>query len=438
MKFSLKNVGKISSAELEINGITVIAGENNTGKSTIGKALFAVFNSLYKIDELIRAEKMLLIEKIINDYCMQNYLESDKNNAYDFFGKQGFEKINDVPLQKISHQLTEFKTSQWEKAEIKKSLLEFFYNYDKTIDSYIDLSKIDNLVNRLYRRLLISNRDSVGVLVQRVLNKEFFGQVKNLNTDGKTEIVLKIGKREIVVSYDENDNLHISDNIIALKTALAYIDDPFVIDALDNESHFNYRHKDKLMHVDQHTEHLKTLLLRKSFNNPIEEVIINDKLKTIYDKISQVSSGDVLQEKSELIYKDKGNSFRLSNLSTGLKTFVIIKMLLLNGAIEEKATIILDEPEIHLHPEWQLLFAETIVLMQKEFDLHILLNTHSPYFLEAIEKYSEKYGVAERCKYYLSEKDESASSYTVKDVTNNTEEIYALLADAFQTLENEC
>ena len=49
----------------------------------------------------------------------------------------------------------------------------------------------------------------------------------------------------------------------------------------------------------------------------------------------------------------------------------------------------LDEPEIHLHPAWQVIFAELIVLIQKEFNMHILLNTHSPYFLNAIEIYAE-------------------------------------------------
>lgn len=88
------------------------------------------------------------------------------------------------------------------------------------------------------------------------------------------------------------------------------------------------------------------------------------------------------------------------NLSTGLKTFVILKMLLTSGVIERNGTIILDEPEIHLHPEWQLLFAELIVLIQKEFGVHVLLNTHSPYFLNAIEVYTVKYGVDDKCKYY--------------------------------------
>ena len=35
MKLVLKNVGKVQNAAVEINGITVIAGENDTGKSTV-------------------------------------------------------------------------------------------------------------------------------------------------------------------------------------------------------------------------------------------------------------------------------------------------------------------------------------------------------------------------------------------------------------------
>ena len=53
MKLFLKNIGKIAETTVEIKGISVIAGENNTGKSTVGKALFSVFNSFYKIQEQI-------------------------------------------------------------------------------------------------------------------------------------------------------------------------------------------------------------------------------------------------------------------------------------------------------------------------------------------------------------------------------------------------
>ena len=53
MFLHLENIGKIHRADIEINGITVIAGENDTGKSTIGKALYSVFNSFYHFETTI-------------------------------------------------------------------------------------------------------------------------------------------------------------------------------------------------------------------------------------------------------------------------------------------------------------------------------------------------------------------------------------------------
>ena len=51
MKLSIRNFAKILRADIEIDGITIIAGNNNIGKSTIGKTLDAVFNATYNIDE---------------------------------------------------------------------------------------------------------------------------------------------------------------------------------------------------------------------------------------------------------------------------------------------------------------------------------------------------------------------------------------------------
>ena len=42
MELKLKNIGMINEANVKIDGLTVIAGENDTGKSTVGKALFFI------------------------------------------------------------------------------------------------------------------------------------------------------------------------------------------------------------------------------------------------------------------------------------------------------------------------------------------------------------------------------------------------------------
>ena len=97
--------------------------------------------------------------------------------------------------------------------------------------------------------------------------------------------------------------------------------------------------------------------------------------------------------------------------------------------------MILDEPEVHLHPDWQVSLAEIIVLLQKEMGLHILINTHSPYFLRAIEVYSQKYAIAPCVKYYLSCNEEDVSK--IKDVTLDISKIYKVLSKPLQRIEDE-
>lgn len=49
MHLSINNFAKISSAELDFDGMTVIAGANNTGKSTAGKVLYVLFRALSQL-----------------------------------------------------------------------------------------------------------------------------------------------------------------------------------------------------------------------------------------------------------------------------------------------------------------------------------------------------------------------------------------------------
>ena len=56
MELYLKNVGKIQETTIALDGITVIAGVNNTGKSTVSRAMFFVLNSFSNVDERIKDE----------------------------------------------------------------------------------------------------------------------------------------------------------------------------------------------------------------------------------------------------------------------------------------------------------------------------------------------------------------------------------------------
>ena len=46
MNLEVKNIGNIANASLVLNGITVVGGENGTGKSTLCRALYSVLSGI--------------------------------------------------------------------------------------------------------------------------------------------------------------------------------------------------------------------------------------------------------------------------------------------------------------------------------------------------------------------------------------------------------
>lgn len=415
MKLSLKNIGKIETASVEINGITVIAGENNTGKSTVGRALFAVFNSFYNIQKQIESERVQNIENLID--MMYRNVTNRYTRRFD----------SGEIAQKIVAQIYLYKDDT---EAVKDIIVKTILQYDENFEKHIGDNSIDEYIVRIKDGLNVADLDIFKSVLEKKLDAEFAGEVNNIFTDKTGEIVLSIKDTNIIVTIEDNAVKSVVGKI-DLHTQTVYIDDPFVIDkvrytyGIDNSS------------LD-HRGYLREKLNKENNANLIDEIIASNKLDNIYRKISTVISGDIVKNKrSGLGYQRKNTDkvLDVKNLSTGFKTFAILKTLLMNGTIEYNGTIILDEPEIHLHPEWQLLFAELIVLIQKEFGVHILLNTHSPYFLNAIEVYAVKYGINDRCKYYLASSQDDIS--TIGDVTNNIELIYSKLARPLQELENE-
>lgn len=415
MKLIIKNIGKLKNAEVEIKGITVITGENNTGKSTVGKVLWSIFSSFYKINEQIAIEKQESIEKIIfNDFLDSMY---QYNMGYlDPFYNEEEEKKN---IEKISKKMVNgLETIKNDTIVLKNYILDLL---KQIIFSNADGSNYKT--NEIMEILQLSNERISKITISKRLLKEFNNQINNIYSESEAEMELIIKDKSLKIVIEDNKIKDLKENVY-VNTEVFYIDDPHIVDELEEIS----LEKIKFSHREQ----LIKKLLNIKEESVINELLAEDRWKKINNRLTSIIRGKFTK-------KENGKSFfyeeiNVKNLSMGLKVFAIIKLLIQNNSLKENGTIILDEPEIHLHPEWQLLFAELIVLLQKEFGMHILLTTHSPYFLNAIEVFSEKYKINEKCKYYIAENDANGS--IIKDMTGNTRKIYRKLARPIQDLEN--
>lgn len=416
MKLTINNIGKLKNAEVVIDGITVITGENDTGKSTVGKVLWSVFNGFYKVYEQIEKERIDFVNEQIYSY-VKNLDKSDNVKK----------KTLDMAIDIIQNYSIYYKNEE----NIKNYITEKF----KENNYFVDAKVIEELTGDLYVVLGIKSIEIISSIIEQKLSTEFHDEIKNKNTESQEETSVELCIRNKILNFNIEEGINVAGEFVEnlkgdiddfdLATEAVFIDNPFIIDDIENifeQKKKNYR------------QHLVSKLYYNRNKNTVKKMYVNEKLEKIYKKLNSIASGKITIKNLDVYYKDSKMEINAKNLSTGLKTFAIIKMLLQNGTLEENGTIILDKPEIHLHPEWQLKFAELIVLLQREFGMHILLTTHSPYFLNAIEVFSERHKIDDKCKYYVAENEGNSS--IIKDVTGNTREIYRKLARPIQDLEN--
>ena len=242
------------------------------------------------------------------------------------------------------------------------------------------------------------------------------GQVNSLclESDVPASVSLKIKGKEISFSFNENVCTKLSCEVELQKKAL-YIDNPFLLDKTYESNSYMDRFISNLF-MDNIIEYPE--------NGLFDSIKTQTKLEYIYKVFDGIIDGEVVQDDSEILFKGEKikKPLEIDNLSTGLKAFIIINLLLKRNILSEKDVLILDEPEIHLHPEWQLKYAELIVLLQKEFNLTILITTHSSHFLEAIDIYSRIHGVKDSCSYYFAKNDEKR--FVILDARLKKEEIF--------------
>ncbi len=415
MNIKIKNIGKVKEANIEIRRITVIAGPNDTGKSTVSRALFSVFNSFYHIDEKMKNERESRLLRVFNVI----FIES----SIGVLTSKLLELVNNVLKQKFEDKSFSINYI----AAVFEDIITPFSENDK-IKLRDNFKKYANLI---LDTLNITDEEFFVATMNRNLNSVFNNQINNIfsSKEGVITLFIKNNPMEIKIIKDKVVGVG---NRVSLNTEAVYLDNPFVLNELGNpliETEF-YPLQEK--HI------LRKLERYKVEDGLFNEIIVSKKLESVYANINEVFEGQITNNGRDGWVKKLPKASKpldVRNLSAGVKTFAIIKTLLTNRTIEENGTLILDEPEVHLHPEWQLIFARLIVELQKVFGLHILLNTHSPYFLHAIEVYAELAGIADECKYYRAYNEGSFS--LIKDVTNNLEEIYETLAGPLQILENE-
>lgn len=416
MRLQIKNFAAIREADIQFDGITVIAGENNAGKSTVGKILFSLFHGFYNMKEKIQSNRWQAISNKISQDIDENMNFTSQLNG----------ELSDDRWRYQHHLLRQFKKKHPLNEE---ECVAFIEDYVKDLvqgklNDFSDFrASIRKDIRSVFQYTDAQIRDTV---LTSEFNDVFSHQANSKRNTDAADLRLTIKDKVVHVGLKDETCQDVSSEIKILHSA-TYIDDPFIVDNLVGLHFSNWRN---IM-----VEDLKIKMRKSRDIDLLSKQIRKDQTKEIINKLHQVIDGEFIETREGPVFHQMGmtDDLLLRNLSTGLKAFAIIKRLLEYHNLNEQDVLILDEPEIHLHPEWQLIYAELIVLLQKAFHLTVLLTTHSPYFLEAIEVFSAKHGLEKETKYYLAHEQDGYAVFD--DVTDDTARIYHRLAEPFDKLD---
>lgn len=376
MIFELKNIGSINKATIKLDGITVICGNNNTGKSTVGKVLFSFYNSLYDYKVRIADKKLSDIdERILNK------------------GKKVVEEILKNDMSIIDENI---------RIKGKKAVEEILTLYQLSDDAILN-----ELVLRYFNM----------VMNDEVIRKDKKATAKSCSVKAKF-------RRTVTNELSFADDKWTCNIEEPITHKAYYINSPFVLDHLNNPlidiSSLSLLERNAIEAI----RNAQAELNADAMSNIFEAVSNKNDLKEVKDVLQMAYSGETRFVDGKYVYVDEnGLQVDFRSISAGLKSFALIERLLEGGVLKKKDVLILDEPEIHLHTEWQIYYAELIVALQKKFDLTILLVTHSFQFLESLNFFMKKYGITDRGNYYIPEKMGNGKGFVMSNSEDNLEKI---------------
>ena len=310
MRIRIKNIGIVANADVQIDGISVIAGKNGTGKSTISKALYAAFNGFNNYDQRVERERETIVLRYLRNLEMDllelNKFPEDLNSLLRFIlkNKENYTK-NPVDLEK---KLTDF----------------FGISSDEQ-----SINTIKSTAEKIIDTLKIEKQQIILRMVARRFDSEFAGQVKNVYNEDNGEITLSVRDDDIRFTFSNSTVSLMHIPAIFEKEAI-YIDDSSVLD-------------ENIYRVPIKQYNHRSELTRKLFSSTetdeltLDTILSEIKLKQAIEIINSASSGHLTSNnKTAFGYElEDGNIIDIKNTSEGLKTFAIIKALLLSGEISE-------------------------------------------------------------------------------------------------------
>lgn len=424
---NIKDFRAISNASIDIEDITVITGVNASGKSTISRMLY--FATYYSnnfdllTDDLLNANLWNYISYLRRQLnLIPDYRRSQLSNPAPTPSSDLLKEENDS--SEIIQGLIEYynfgaQVKATEREQLGKVLGKRIQNRQKFLHG---LEELDDLIKKEYSRYWdISNNRTVLMFFLKV-----FRHFNIVDSELPQKISILEDGENIVSS--KRDSL----GLFATVDHCYYIDTPMVAN----------------MNWNQGVAHWEQLI--KIFGDRSFPQLLGDSYQSAAKLLKEIIAGDLLipdnktgvnRNQSILFRDDQGHEFPLKEAASGIKSFAIIKLLLMKGLLNKKTLLIIDEPEAHLHPQWIVEYAKLIFTLNRDFGVRFLIATHSTDMVQTLyllqEEYKESRKGTDDCslKFYLAEhSNDTTDGYVYKDCQGDIEPIFSVFNRSYDLM----
>lgn len=431
INIKLNNIRSIKDANIILDGITVIAGENGSGKSTISKLTYHLFHTSIDFDKIV-----------------DENLQDELKRIY-------------RTLDHLSRELSYFIDK--DEYLMFRSTFRNIYRNENQIsisDDNVIFSAIDYLIDMFSNeKIILQNKSQIPERLERfgMILGESFPSAK----DEKSDITTLLINLKSVINKKINKSLNYKEDR-PLSILNEKLDEAFYDSTLAYSFNiFEYgvpiidRKNNKLLpiHTIQKVAYIDTPMIlgidfyaERAHWKDINEIIAkkqsyksNNKLESIFRK--EILKGDVKFEDKEITSKtftykrEDGKEFDLLECATGLKSFSLLQLLYKNGFLSNKTLLIIDEPEVHLHPQWVVEYARLVVLLNKYLGVKFLLASHHPDMISAIKYISEKENTSGNLHFYLADQYLNSFTYNYKDLGVEIEDIFSSFNIALERID---
>ena len=392
VEISVRNFGPIAEADLDLRPLTVFVGPSNTGKTYLSVLIYTLHRVFGEFSGFLLSHTLRLL-----GYSLDYDPPVDKKELLAQFNEANWDqpfKFSDLPQGVRKRAQTSLNTPHFFGPDLKTELLRCF-----------DLDSLSGLIRS-------SNDQNDDITISLSVNEANQNLWSLRIGAAEAEIILGNGDiNENTIIFPTNrlpsSALINSDDTIALLSEYRrYTEKPYYLPAA--RSGIMQTHRviaSSLIARSTRTgldtseiptlsgvvaDFMEKLILYEERTRLRERAKPNDEINHIANALEfDVLAGQIIMKSSptgypEFLYRPQGTEqdMRLTRSSSMVSELAPL-VLFIRGLIRPGDTLIIEEPEAHLHPAAQTQMAATLARLVRA-GVKVLVTTHSDYMLKEI------------------------------------------------------